>query len=107
MEDRITRIHNMILALDRCKCEKCQKAKKQWKARLLLNNEYADEQPPVEEDSMQGINDVEYWRTKAHDYEWMFKEQQDICKGYREIIEELQQQLKKLHIEKAMRNQSA
>lgn len=30
----------------------------------------------------------EYWKTRAKDYELMFLEQQEICQGYREIIEE-------------------
>ena len=56
----------------------------------------------MQEVCMQGINEIEYWRNKAHDYEWMFKEQRDICSGYREIIEKLHDDLAKLHIEKSM-----
>jgi hypothetical protein len=51
------------------------------------------------------MNDIEYWRNKALDYEWMFKEQRNICNGYKEIIEELNIQIKKFNIEKAMRQQ--
>jgi len=98
-------IIKMIGLLDRCKCEKCQQHKKKWEERL---NGYVAEdnyKPPEKEDCMQGVNEVEYWRAKAHDYQWLYQGQKEIAQGYKEIIEELQQQLKRLNIEKAMRNQ--
>lgn len=33
-------------------------------------------------------NSVDYWKRKAHLYETLFSEQQEICDGYREIIED-------------------
>lgn len=54
---------------------------------------------------MQGIDEIEYWRKKSHDYEWLYKGQKEISDGRKEIIEELQQQIKKLNIEKAMQQQ--
>jgi hypothetical protein len=32
--------------------------------------------------------DVEFWRTKANDYECLYREQKDIGKGYKKIIDE-------------------
>lgn len=93
----------MINLLDRCKCDLCQKEKQKREA-MLSSNQNIDK-PPVKEDSMQGVNEVEFWRTKAHDYEWLYKSQKEIAIGYKEIIEEMQQQLKKFNIEKAMRKQ--
>jgi hypothetical protein len=31
---------------------------------------------------------IEFWRKKANEYEWLYKEQKDITKGYKEIVEE-------------------
>ena len=53
---------------------------------------------------MEGIDQVEYWRQKCHDYEWMYKEQKDICDGYRKIIEELKSEMKDLKIENTKLN---
>jgi hypothetical protein len=32
--------------------------------------------------------DLEFWINKAHDYEYLYKEQKDICDGYKKIIDE-------------------
>lgn len=96
-------IYKMIDLLNRCKCDQCQKEKQKCEDKLSTNQNI--DQPPVKEDSMQGVNEVEYWRTKCHDYEWMFKEQRDIAKGYKEIIEELHAKIKRLSVEKAMQQQ--
>lgn len=40
--------------------------------------------------------DIEFWRSRAITYEWMFLEQKDITAGYRKLIEEMQQELKEL-----------
>ena len=39
---------------------------------------------------MQSIThkDLEFWRNKANDYEWLYKEQKDISDGYKKIIDE-------------------
>lgn len=31
---------------------------------------------------------IEFWRRQAHDYEYLYKEQKDICEGYKKIIDE-------------------
>ena len=42
--------------------------------------------------------DIEFWRHKANDYEWMWKEQKDICDGYRRINEEKLIEIKDMNI---------
>jgi len=37
---------------------------------------------------MEDVKNIEFWRMKAHDYEWLYKEQKDICDGYKKIIYE-------------------
>lgn len=34
-----------------------------------------------------------YCKQRASDYEWMFKEQQNIANGYKKIIEEMKKEL--------------
>lgn len=99
-----------IELLGRCPCELCQKEKKKREDSLFQTAPVKDayfklDNPPEKEDSMQGVNEVEYWRTRCHDYEWMYQEQRDIAKGYKEINEELHAHIKKLNIEKAMQQQ--
>jgi hypothetical protein len=89
----------MIDLLNKCKCDRCKKEKQKWEDKLSPNQNI--DTPPKQEDSMQGINEVEFWRSKAHDYQWLYQGQKEIAQGYKEIIEELQVQLKKLNIEKA------
>ena len=36
---------------------------------------------------------IDYWRTKAIDYEWLYKEQRQICEKYRQIIDEYRAQI--------------
>lgn len=31
---------------------------------------------------------VEFWRSKSNEYEWLYKEQQDISIGYKNLMEE-------------------
>lgn len=37
---------------------------------------------------MEEATDIEFWRRQAHDYEYLYKEQKDICEGYKKIIDE-------------------
>lgn len=43
---------------------------------------------------------VEYWKWTAQHYEWMFIEQRDISSGYRKIIEEQEQMIRDLKLNK-------
>jgi hypothetical protein len=37
---------------------------------------------------MEDVKNIEFWRIKAHDWEWLYKEQKDACEVYKKIIYE-------------------
>lgn len=43
-------------------------------------------------------NDIEFWRGKSNEWEWLFKEQKDICDGYRQIIKEKDEMINELRL---------
>lgn len=43
---------------------------------------------------------VDHWKEEAKRYEWMFLEQKEMCDGYREVIQELEQHIRALQLNK-------
>lgn len=38
--------------------------------------------------------DVQFWRNKAHYFEWLYKNQKEVCSKYRNLILNLRKSLK-------------
>lgn len=36
---------------------------------------------------------IDFWRKKANEYEWLYRQQKEIASSYRKVLEELQSDL--------------
>lgn len=86
--------HELIMLLDRCKCDLCQAEKIKLEQKLQTGIKPMIKEP----------KECSFCKQKASDYEWMFLEQRDIAAGYRKMIEELKKEINELRAENVKLN---
>ncbi len=38
-------------------------------------------------------SEIEYWKRKTKEYEWLYKEQKDLCDGFKKLLDEYRERL--------------